>query len=321
MEIISNPTQVDIEKAAKALIDGHLVAFPTETVYGLGADANNEKAVSRIYSVKGRPPDHPLIVHISSIIQLDKWAINIPSYAIKLAREFWPGPMTLILPRKDVAKDFITGGQNNVGLRVPAQPIALALLSKFEELGGQGIAAPSANRFGAVSPTTADAVTEELGNYLEGNDLLLDGGQCLIGIESTIIDCTKSAPKVLRPGAITEEMIESRVGKKLEKKIRDFGIKVSGIFESHYAPKAEIIMNGMAKKGEGFIALSKFSTPNGAIRLASPASLEQFAKELYSAFRKADQHSLNRVIVLAPEGTGLAAAIEDRIKKASAKRS
>jgi L-threonylcarbamoyladenylate synthase len=318
---VGNPTQGEIKKAAKALIAGHLVAFPTETVYGLGADANNEKAVSRIYSVKGRPTDHPLIVHISSINQLDKWAIDIPSYAINLAREFWPGPMTLILPRKDVAKDFITGGQNNVGLRVPAQPIALALLSKFEELGGRGIAAPSANRFGAVSPTNADAVTEELGNYLEGDDLLLDGGQCLIGIESTIIDCTESTPKVLRPGAITEEMIESTVGKKPEKNIRDFGIKVSGIFESHYAPKAEIIMNGMAKKDEGFIALSKFSTPNGAIRLASPTSLEQFAKELYSAFRKADRHSLKRVVVLAPEGTGLAAAIEDRIKKASAKRS
>ena len=182
MEFISNCTADAISNAAKALIDGHLVAFPTETVYGLGADATNEKAVSRIYSVKGRPSDHPLIVHISSMNKLDQWAIDIPDYAIKLAREFWPGPMTLILPRTDLAKDFITGGQNNVGIRVPAQPIALALLKKFEELGGQGVAAPSANRFGAVSPTTARAVEEELGSFFDKNDLVLDGGPCLVGI-------------------------------------------------------------------------------------------------------------------------------------------
>jgi L-threonylcarbamoyladenylate synthase len=321
MEFISNCTADTISNAAQALIDGHLVAFPTETVYGLGADATNKKAVSRIYSVKGRPIGHPLIVHISSINKLDQWATDIPDYAIKLAREFWPGPMTLILPRTDLAKDYITGGQNNVGLRVPAQPVALALLTKFEDLGGQGLAAPSANKFGAVSPTTADAVEEELGDYLDSKDLVLDGGQCLVGIESTIIDCTGLAPKVLRPGAITQEMIESSLGKKSEKKTKEFGIKVSGIFESHYAPKAEIIMNGLAKEGEGFIALSNFSTPTGAIRLASPITLEQFAKELYSAFRNADRYRISRVVVLTPEGNGLAAAIEDRIEKASAKRS
>jgi L-threonylcarbamoyladenylate synthase len=321
MEFISKCTADTISNAAQALIDGHLVAFPTETVYGLGADATNEKAVSRIYSVKGRPVGHPLIVHISSINKLDQWATDIPEYAIKLAREFWPGPMTLILPRNEMAKNFITGGQNNVGLRVPDQPIALALLRKFEELGGQGIAAPSANRFGAVSPTTAAAVGEELSDYLDSDDLVLDGGQCSVGIESTIIDCTGLVPDVLRPGAITLEMIESSLGKKPEKKIREFGIKVSGIFESHYAPKAEIIMNGLAEEGEGFIALSNFSTPSGAIRLASPITIEQFAKELYSAFRSADRYSISRVVVLTPKGSGLAVAIEDRIEKASAKRS
>jgi L-threonylcarbamoyladenylate synthase len=321
MEFISKCTADTISNAAQALIDGHLVAFPTETVYGLGADATNEKAVSRIYSVKGRPVGHPLIVHISSINKLDQWATDIPEYAIKLVREFWPGPMTLILPRNEMAKNFITGGQNNVGLRVPDQPIALALLRKFEELGGQGIAAPSANRFGAVSPTTAAAVGEELSDYLDSDDLVLDGGQCSVGIESTIIDCTGLVPDVLRPGAITLEMIESSLGKKPEKKIREFGIKVSGIFESHYAPKAEIIMNGLAEEGEGFIALSNFSTPSGAIRLASPITIEQFAKELYSAFRSADRYSISRVVVLTPKGSGLAVAIEDRIEKASAKRS
>jgi L-threonylcarbamoyladenylate synthase len=179
MEIISNPTQVEIKKAAQALKDGHLVAFPTETVYGLGADATNEKAVSRIYSVKGRPTDHPLIVHISSINQLDKWAVDIPEYAIKLAKEFWPGPMTLILKRNKIAKDFITGGQDNVGVRVPSHPVAIGLLSEFEKLGGSGVVAPSANRFSAVSPTNTYAVTEEIGGKLSKSDIIIDGGNSL----------------------------------------------------------------------------------------------------------------------------------------------
>jgi L-threonylcarbamoyladenylate synthase len=319
MEIISNPTQVDIEKAAKALIDGHLVAFPTETVYGLGADANNEKAVSRIYFVKGRPPDHPLIVHISSIIQLDKWAINIPSYAIKLAREFWPGPMTLILPRKDVAKDFITGGQNNVGLRVPAQPIALALLKKFEDLGGQGVAAPSANRFGAVSPTTAEAVSEELGTFFDKKELILNGGRCLVGIESTIIDCTGVLPKVLRPGAITDEMIEQALEKKIEKNVDKSEIKAPGLMQSHYAPEAEIKLNGIAMNGDGFIALSNIKTPKGCVRLASPNNLQEFAQQLYSALRLGDAKKIKSIAVITPTGTGIAIAIRDRLMKASNK--
>ena len=203
MEIISNPTQGEIKMAAKALKDGHLVAFPTETVYGLGADATNEKAVSRIYSVKGRPNDHPLIVHITSINLLEKWAVEIPEYALKLAREFWPGPMTLILKRSNLAKDFITGGQESIGLRVPDHLVAQALISEFEKLGGYGVAAPSANRFGAVSPTTADAVEEELGDFLQAKDLILDGGHSYIGLESSVIDCTKDNPVVLRPGAVT----------------------------------------------------------------------------------------------------------------------
>jgi L-threonylcarbamoyladenylate synthase len=173
MELINNPTHDQIKKAAIALKDGHLVAFPTETVYGLGADATNEKAVSRIYSVKGRPTDHPLIVHISSINQLDKWAIDIPEHAIKLAKEFWPGPMTLILKRTNLAKDFITGGQDSVGLRVPDQSVALELLNEFKKLGGFGIAAPSANKFGAVSPTTALAVTVALTNTKQTKPILI----------------------------------------------------------------------------------------------------------------------------------------------------
>jgi len=317
MEIISNCTADTIEKAAQSLKGGHLVAFPTETVYGLGADATNENAVSRIYSVKGRPVGHPLIVHISSINKLDQWATDIPDYAIKLAREFWPGPMTLILPRTDLAKDFITGGQNNVGLRVPAQPVALALLKKFEDLGGQGVAAPSANRFGAVSPTTAEAVSEELSKYLKYNDLLLDGGQCLVGIESSIIDCTGLAPKVLRLGAITEEMIEQELGDKLKNSKENSEIKAPGLMKIHYAPKAEVKLNSSAQSGDGFLAMAKFPTPEGAVRLASPESIRQFANVLYSALRLADNLGLKKIVVVAPEGQGLAKAIRDRLTKSA----
>ena len=315
--IILDISPSSVKLAASRLISGNLVAFPTETVYGLGADATNEKAVSRIYSVKGRPVGHPLIVHISSINKLEQWATDIPDYAIKLGREFWPGPMTLILPRTDLAKDFITGGQNNVGLRVPAQPIALALLKKFEDLGGQGVAAPSANRFGAVSPTTAEAVGEELGDYLDSADLVLDGGQSLVGIESTIIDCTGLAPRILRPGAITEEMVEQKLEKQLENIEKKSKIKAPGLMDSHYSPKAKILLNSIPEPGEGFLALSKFQTPAGAFRLASPASIEQYARDLYSALRSADQQGLAKVAVLLPEGSGLAEAIRDRLTKAA----
>ena len=183
------------------------MAFPTETVYGLGANATNKDVVARIYEVKGRPSDHPLIIHISSIEFLDRWASDIPEYAIKLARNFWPGPMTLVLPRTDLAKDFITGGQDNVAIRVPSHPLAISLLKEFEDLGGLGVAAPSANRFGAVSPTTAAAVEEELGEYLGINDQILDDGACEVGLESSIINCAGPIPIILRPGAITAQMI------------------------------------------------------------------------------------------------------------------
>ena len=209
---ISKCTAEAIRDAALALKDGHLVAFPTETVYGLGADARNPEAVKRIYEVKGRPSDHPLIVHISSINQLDKWAVEIPEYAIELARAFWPGPMTLILKRTDIAKNFITGGQDTVGLRVPSDPIALALIQEFEKNSDSAIAAPSSNRFGQVSPTSSADVHEELEDYLSSSDIVLDGGRSLIGIESTIIDCTGSSPIILRSGFITKADIESFLG-------------------------------------------------------------------------------------------------------------
>jgi L-threonylcarbamoyladenylate synthase len=317
MEFISNCTADAIVNAAKALIDGHLVAFPTETVYGLGADATNEKAVSRIYSVKGRPVGHPLIVHISSINKLEDWATDIPDYAIKLAREFWPGPMTLILPRTDLAKDYITGGQNNVGLRVPAQPIALALLKKFEEMGGKGVAAPSANKFGAVSPTTAEAVIGELGKDLDSDDLVLDGGQCLVGIESTIIDCTGLAPRILRPGAITEEIIEQALNEKPEYIQGKSTIKASGLMDSHYAPKAKVILDQMPQPGDGLLALSSIDTPVGVIRIASPENEQDFARVLYASLHKADKLNLARIFVIQPQDNGISFAIRERLSRAA----
>ena len=318
MEFISNCTANAISNAAKALKEGHLVAFPTETVYGLGADATNQKAVSRIYSVKGRPTDHPLIVHISSINKLEDWAANVPNYAIKLAREFWPGPMTLILPRKEIAKDFITGGQNNVGLRVPDQPIALTLLSKFEDLGGKGIAAPSANQFGAVSPTTAEAVNDELGELLSSDDLVLNGGPCQIGIESTIIDCTGASPKILRPGAITKEMIEATTEIGIEKETFLPTLRASGMMKVHYSPKAKVSFNNITSEGDGFIALANIPTPPGALRLGSPETTKQFAHDLYHLLRLGDSKGLAKVTVILPTSGELLDAITDRISKASA---
>jgi len=308
-------TEIEIKKAAAALKDGNLVAFPTETVYGLGADATNHRAVSRIYSVKGRPTNHPLIVHIASSKSLQTWTTDIPIYASMLANEFWPGPMTLILKRNDLAKDFITGGQEGIGVRVPAHPIALSLLREFEILGGKGIAAPSANRFGAVSPTTAIAVESELGIFLNQKDLIIDGGQSIIGVESTIIDCTDSIPVIIRPGAVTGEMIENLVGK--FSTTNSNGIKAPGLMESHYSPKAKVKLGGFAGPGDGFLALANVPTPLGACRLATPEDIESYAKILYIALRLADQQGLNKIIAMPPEGSGLAEAIRDRLTKAS----
>ncbi len=317
MEIIPIQASGAISSAAKTLLDGYLVAFPTETVYGLGADATNEEAVSRIFAVKGRPSDHPLIVHIPSTNHLDIWARDIPDYARVLAREFWPGPMTLVLKRNEVAKDFITGGQESVGLRVPSQSDALNLLNEFEKLGGFGIAAPSANRFGAVSPTTAIAVKEELGNLLNSKDLILDGGLCSIGIESTIINCTEVGPSILRSGAITKIMIEDLCNFKVTPQQAQIEIKSPGLLLSHYSPKAQVVLNALAGTGDGFLAMTDIPTPNGALRLAAPSTIEDFGRILYSAFRLGDIKKLNRIVVILPPGEGLIEAIEDRVTKAA----
>jgi len=302
--------------AAEHLIAGALVAFPTETVYGLGADATNSQAVARIYQVKGRPSDHPLIVHIACMDRMGDWASEIPEYAIKLARDFWPGPMTLVLKRSEIAQDFITGSQDTVGVRVPDHGVALALLEAFEKAGGKGIAAPSANRFGHISPTSATAVLEELGTYLTHEDLVLDGGACAVGVESTIIDCTGELPIILRPGGITVEMIKDSTG------VRDLGtslneIRVSGSLENHYAPLATVLLCETPTAGQGFIAHANIQTPPGVIRLASPHDDEEFARILYSALRQADAQGLSEVVVVQPIGIGIAVAIRDRLARAA----
>lgn len=307
----------EISNAAIALKQGNLVAFPTETVYGLGADALNERAVSQIYKVKGRPLNHPLIVHISSISQLKNWATDIPDYAFNLAFKYWPGPMTLILPRTKIAKDFLTGGQNFVGLRVPANPIALELLCAFEKLGGMGIAAPSANRFKSVSATSALAVIDEIGALLNSRDIVLDGGNSQIGIESTIIECNPAGPRILRPGAIVKEMIELTAGCSIIESDQVPQIRVSGMLSSHYSPKADVLLNRIAETGEGFIALSKIPTPTGAIRLGSPNSTEQFAHDIYELLRLGDSNGLSRICVILPTEGHLASAIADRMLRAA----
>jgi L-threonylcarbamoyladenylate synthase len=320
MSIISNCTASAIKDAAATLMKGDLVAFPTETVYGLAADATNEGAIARIYKVKGRPVGHPLIVHISSLDSLDKWARDIPEYAVNLARAFWPGPMTLIMSRTDLAEDFITGSQDNVGIRIPSHTVALALLKEFESLGGLGVAAPSANRFGAVSPTSATAVEIELADFLSENDQILDGGPCLVGVESTIINCTQNKPSILRPGAVTKEMIEDTLGIAIDlntSNSESIQIKAAGLLESHYSPNAKVFLTGVPSLGDGFIALDSFTTPTGAVRIAAPKTNEEFARVLYEAFRLADFKGLSKVFVIPPTGDGIAVAINDRLSKSA----
>ena len=303
--------------AAAVLIAGGLVAFPTETVYGLGADASNAASVARIYSVKGRPADHPLIVHVPSMDGLGDWASDVPAYAIALARDYWPGPMTLVVRRSDLAGDFVTGGQDTVGVRVPNHPVALGLLEVFATAGGKGVAAPSANRFGNVSPTTAQAVAAELGDYLADGDQILDGGACDVGVESTIIDCTGGLPKILRPGAITVEMIEQSTGLTVVGTVEEPLIRVSGSLDSHYAPVATVVLDQSPTAGQGFIAMADVVAADGVVRLAAPKSHEEFAHDLYAALRAADEQGLATVVVQQPEGDGIAIAIRDRLKRAA----
>ena len=322
-QFLSTCDAAAMDAAARVLVAGGLVAFPTETVYGLGADASNADAVARIYLAKGRPADHPLIVHVASTDGLGDWADDVAEYAIALARDFWPGPMTLIVKRSALAEDFVTGGQDTVGVRVPNHPIALGLLEAFERSGGKGVAAPSANRFGHVSPTTAQAVSDELSSYLMDGDQILDGGACDVGVESTIIDCTGDAPRILRPGAVTAQMIAQSTGLPVVGAVDANAlagkeeIRVSGSLDSHYSPVATVVLDQIPVAGQGFIALADVATPDGVIRLAAPQTDQEFARVLYAALRAADDQGVGVVVVQQPAGDGIAIAICDRLQRAA----
>jgi L-threonylcarbamoyladenylate synthase len=320
MVLVKKCTDVSIKDAAARLIAGHLVVFPTETVYGLGADARNTKAVSRIYEVKDRPINHPLIVHISSAKNLSIWSKDFPEYVKSLAKNFWPGPMTLILPRSDLVQDNLTGQQDYVAVRVPGNFVALEILKRFESRGGLGVVAPSANRFGKVSSTCVNDVNQELKEYLSPNDLILDDGNSHIGMESTIINCTSSNPVIVRPGAITAKMVKKEIGINLGVKSNEIkNIKSSGNLISHYAPDAKLFISGTPLPGDGFIALRKIPTPSGVIRLASPNNNQEYARLLYRALHLADSKKISRIFVVPPIGDDIAVAINDRLQKASFK--
>jgi L-threonylcarbamoyladenylate synthase len=258
-----------------------------------------------------------LIVHIASRDGLGDWVDDVPGYAISLARDFWPGPMTLVVKRSGLAGDFVTGGQDTVGVRVPNHPVALGLLEAFERAGGKGVAAPSANRFGNVSPTTANAVSDELGDYLANGDQILDGGACDVGVESTIIDCTGGVPKILRPGAITAQMISESTGLEVVGAVEESAIRVSGSLEAHYAPVALVVLDQAPQLGQGFIAMADIVALDGVVRLAAPSTHEEFARVLYSALRAADEKGLEKVFVQQPVGYGIAIAIRDRLRRAA----
>jgi L-threonylcarbamoyladenylate synthase len=302
-----------LERAVEALRAGGVVGMPTETVYGLAADASSPQAVARIYAIKGRPLDHPVIVHVADIEQAQEWARALPDYARALVAEFWPGPLTLILPRSEKAGDWVTGGQETVGLRSPSHPVAQELLKR----SGLGLAAPSANRFGRVSATSAQAVEEELAIHMDHTlDLILDGGESDVGVESTIVDCTGDHPAILRLGVITIEQVERAAGLSVVQANK--AIRAPGTLDQHYSPTARVVLDEMPHLGDGFIALDSIATPEGVVRLAAPATVEEFAHELYSSLRRADSLGISTVYVMSPNGNGLAAAIRDRLVRASA---
>jgi L-threonylcarbamoyladenylate synthase len=314
-------SDVEIARAAEVLRAGGLVAFPTETVYGLGADASSTDAVPRLFAVKGRPADHPVIVHLGDAAQLDAWGVEIDDAARTLTRACWPGPLTVVVRRAPHVDDTVTGGLETVGLRVPDQPVALALLRAF----GGGVAAPSANRFGRVSPTTAADVFVDLGDDV---DLILDGGACRVGVESTIVDCSRPQPAILRLGGLPRERIEELLGRPVP--IRDAGeVRAPGTLESHYAPRAHVELSALEtlpdriaaarERGEqvGVIGVDAHA---GAEVLGVPRDGDEYAHDLYRMLRDADARGLDRVFAVAPDPGGLGAAVADRLRRASGPR-
>ena len=320
------PLAARIDRAVDLLRAGELVAFPTETVYGLGADATNPSAVARIFAAKGRPADHPVIVHIPGAAYVERWARRVPAVAWELAEAFWPGQLTLILERQPQVGDVVTGGQDTVGLRVPGHPVALDLLRAFAADGGAGgLAAPSANRFGRISPTTAAHVREELGERVA---LILDGGPCPLGIESTIVDCSRGAPKLLRPGHVTPEQIEAVTGIVVGAPDAT-SPRVPGALESHYAPSTPVclvdadslgeVVRRRHDAGERVAVLARSVQPILAADgwIAAAADGAAYAHDLYAALRRLDACGADIILVEAPPGGAEWAAIADRLRRAA----
>jgi L-threonylcarbamoyladenylate synthase len=300
----------DLDRAADVIRAGGLVAIPTETVYGLAADATNGEAVRRIFAVKGRPADHPLIVHLASSDDLSHWAAVVPRAARVLADAAWPGPLTVIVPRAAHVLDEVTGGLDTVGLRVPAHPLTARLLERV----GTALAAPSANRYGSVSPTSAAHVVHDLGAYLEpGRDLILDGGPCLVGVESTIVDCAVDPPQILRAGGVPTEDVQ----RLLDGHVAGASgpSRASGMLASHYAPCCAV---RLVDNRDDAIAL-RAGTPNSEI-LDLSDDLVVGARELYGRLRDADERGVGTVIAVLPPAIGLGHAIRDRLTKAAAPR-
>jgi L-threonylcarbamoyladenylate synthase len=306
----------EVRRAAEILRAGGLVAFPTETVYGLGADASNARAVARLYALKGRPAGHPVIVHFASAESAFRWARHVPPSAKLLADRFWPGPLTQILERSPLAGDFVTGGQDTVGLRVPSHPVARELLSAF----GGAIAAPSANRFGHVSPTTALHVRSD---YHQGIDLVLEGGPSQVGIESTIVDLSGAAPVLLRPGAITRRQLEEVLGVQIKDKGAD-SPRHSGGLERHYAPRtpARLVptydLDKEILKWKDRVAVLAFSRPDERVDfwLRMPRDPQAYAQRLYAALRELDSAQCELILVEAPPAEPEWAAVRDRLERA-----
>jgi L-threonylcarbamoyladenylate synthase len=313
----------EIREAASVLRAGGLVAFPTETVYGLGADATNSHAVKRIYAVKGRPPDHPIIVHMASVDELDRYGAEVTDAARALACAFWPGPLTLVVRlREEAIVAEVTGGRRTVALRVPAHPVALALIV---ELGG-GIAAPSANRFGKVSPTTAAHVRADLGDDV---DFVLDGGPTSIGVESTIVDCSGPRPAILRLGGIDAASIDALVGDRVEQLTRG-EVAAPGTLERHYSPVARVVVvetgevaaraTGVLATGArvGLLAITPpTDLPAGLEILRAPADANDYARVLYARLREADERGLDIMLAVPPPSDGIGAAVTDRLARAA----
>lgn len=319
----------DIARAVAALRSGDLVAFPTETVYGLGADASNDAAVRKVFEVKGRPTDHPLIVHIASASQLGDWAQSVSPAATLLADAFWPGPLTLLVERSDSVSPVVTGGRPTVGLRVPDHHVALELLREF----GGGVAAPSANRFGRVSPTTAAHVRADLGDDV---DVVLDGGPCRVGVESTIVDLTGAHPVVLRAGGVSIDQLEEVLGQRVETLVSaepsTAGARAPGMLEAHYAPNARVVLSNERElvdllistlaSADGPVGLlaesSLVGLPEAIIELEPAGTAEEYASVLYARLRQADRLRLAVLVCVPPPAVGIGLAVNDRLRRAAA---